>query len=136
MKIVAIDYGLKRIGVAISDAKQILAFPLATVAGGAKAIADLKTLLEGKRAEIERIIIGLPLLLNGKEGDMAILVKKFAASLQESIEIPVEFVDERFTSKLADQRLQENYLNRKERTAKLDTAAAVILLQGYLDRKP
>jgi len=84
---------------------------------------------------VERILVGFPVLLSGKEGDMAVLVKKFALTLEETFSLPVELIDERFTSRLADQQLKEIHLNRKERTAKLDTAAAAILLQAYLDGK-
>lgn len=134
-RIVAIDFGLKRIGIAISDSGQKIAFALATVPGGNNAVLNIKNALSDKSEDIERILVGFPLLLSGKEGDMAILVKNFAGKLEESLAIPTELIDERFTSKLADQSLKEIHLNRKERTAKLDTAAAIILLQGYLDGK-
>jgi putative Holliday junction resolvase len=66
---------------------------------------------------------------------MAGLVRTFAKNLEEAFHLPVELIDERFTSRMADQNLKEIHLNRKERTAKLDTAAAAILLQAYLDGK-
>jgi putative Holliday junction resolvase len=134
-RIIAIDFGLKRIGIAISDGGQKIAFPLETVAGGNGAMLNIKTALKDKLSEIEKILVGLPVLLNGKEGDMAILVKTFAKSLEDAFQLPVELIDERFTSRMADQNLKEIHLNRKERTAKLDTAAAAILLQAYLDGK-
>ncbi|HEV7736776.1 MAG TPA: Holliday junction resolvase RuvX [Chlamydiales bacterium] len=132
-RIVAIDFGIKRIGIAISDNGQTIAFPLATVSGGNNAVLNIKNALKEKLPDVERILVGFPVLLSGKEGDMAILVKKFAQTLEEAFALPVELIDERFTSRLADQHLREIHLNRKERTAKLDTAAAAILLQAYLD---
>jgi putative Holliday junction resolvase len=132
-RVVAIDFGLKRIGIAVSDSGQKIAFPLETVAGGAGAVLNIKTALKG--TDIEKILVGLPVLLNGKEGDMAGLVRTFAKNLEEAFHLPVELIDERFTSRMADQNLKEIHLNRKERTAKLDTAAAAILLQAYLDGK-
>jgi putative pre-16S rRNA nuclease len=134
-RIVAIDYGLKRIGIAISDAGQTIAFPLETVAGGKQAIQNIQAALKNRLAEVERILVGFPLLLNGKEGEMAGFVKQFAEALAKALSIPVELIDERFTSRLAEQSLKEIHLNRKERTAKLDTAAATVLLQAYLDGK-
>jgi putative Holliday junction resolvase len=134
-RIIAIDFGLKRIGIAISDSGQKIAFPLETVPGGAEAVLNIKKALKNKIGDIERILLGLPVQLNGKEGDMAGLVRTFAKSLEEAFHLPVELIDERFTSRMADQNLREIHLNRKERTAKLDTAAAAILLQAYLDGK-
>ncbi len=134
-RIVAIDYGLKRIGIAVSDAGQKIAFPLTTVPGGNKAIPNIQLALKDKLGEIEKILVGFPLLLSGREGELATLVKKFASALEAALALPVELIDERFTSKLADLHLKEIHLNRKERTAKLDTAAAAILLQAYLDRR-
>jgi len=134
-RIVAIDFGLKRIGIAISDERKTIAFPLATVAGGKDAIANVQKALREKGAPVELILIGLPVMLNGQEGDMVPLVKKFAEELHLALQIPIEWIDERFTSKLADQSLKKMDLNRKDRTAKLDTVAATILLQTYLDRK-
>jgi putative Holliday junction resolvase len=134
-RIVAIDFGIKRIGIAISDSGQTIAFPLATVPGGNNALSNIKNALKEKLSDVERILVGFPILLSGKEGDMAILVKKFSQTLEDAFSLPVELIDERFTSRLADQHLREIHLNRKERSAKLDTAAAAILLQMYLDGK-
>lgn len=134
-RIIAIDFGLKRIGLAISDHGQKIAFPLTTVEGGKKAVPNIQQALAKHLGEIERILIGFPILLSGKEGEMAGLVKKLGADLEQTLSLPVEFVDERFTSKLADQSLKEIHLNRKERTAKLDMSSATILLQNYLDGK-
>jgi putative Holliday junction resolvase len=83
--------------------------------------------------QVELILIGLPLRLNGQEGDMAIAVREFGKDLEQRNNIPIKFIDERFSSKLAEQSLKEIHLNRKERTEKMDTTAATILLQGYLD---
>lgn len=101
---------------------------------GKEAIANIQKALLDKPVEL--CLVGYPLLLNGKEGDMAGLVKNFAKLLEETLQVPVKLIDERFTSKMADLQLKEIHLNRKERTAKLDTAAAAILLQAYLDGRP
>ncbi len=133
-RIAAIDFGLKRIGIALSDERKKIAFPLETVAGGKKAIENIKKALGSRLKEVELILIGLPLLMNGQEGDMALAVKKFGAELEASLTIPVQTIDERLSSKMADRSMREFHLNRKERTEMIDTAAAAMLLQSYLDR--
>jgi putative Holliday junction resolvase len=131
MRIAAIDWGLKRIGIAVSDENKKIALPLKTVAGGKQGVSEVLKALAAK--EIELILVGLPLLLNGKEGDMTQAVRQFAKELELSCKIPIKFIDERFSSKLADQSLKEIHLKRKERKEMMDITAAVILLQGYLD---
>ena len=132
-RIVAIDFGLKRIGIAISDDRKKIAFPLETVPGGKRAVENIRKALGPKGNEVERILIGLPLLMSGREGDMALMVRKFAAELEKAFEVPVEPIDERLSSKIADQSLRAIQLNRKKRTENMDTTAAAILLQTYLD---
>jgi len=126
-RIVAIDYGLKRIGVAISDAGKKIALPLTTV-------PDFKSLEKALAPHsIEKILVGLPLLLSGKDSPMTTAARQFAAKLQTAMNVPVELVDERFSSKLADQSLREIQLKRKKRSETMDVTAATMLLQGYLD---
>lgn len=132
-RIAAIDYGLKRIGIALSDAGGRMAFPLLTVEGGRKAVANVIKALENKKEEIIRVIVGHPLLMNGREGDMALASRKFAEELQAAFSIEVVLWDERLSSAQADRNLRELSLNRKERASKIDTAAATLLLQSYLD---
>lgn len=130
-KIAAIDFGLKRIGIAISDANQKMALPLTTITGGLSAVVAL---LSQRKKEIEAIIVGLPLLLNGQKSDMAHLVEKFAQDLEKALEIPVVLVDERLSSKQADKELQRASYTRKQRTEVLDQMSAAILLESYLFR--
>jgi len=131
-RIAAIDFGLKRIGLAISDLGQKIAFPLETVEGGKEAIANIQKAL--KEHEIEKILVGLPLLLNGQEGEMAMVVKMFAQKLEHAFHLPVEYIDERLTSRMAQNLLKEIHLKRKKRTAKLDGESARLILQTYLDK--
>ncbi len=131
-RIAAIDFGLKRIGIALSDAGKKIALPLTTVEGGKKAIENIAQALHNK--DVELILLGLPILMNGKKGDMAELVEKFGASLEAALKIPILFRDERLSSKQADTGLREISLNRKERSAKIDVTAATFLLQTYLDQ--
>ncbi len=131
MRIAAIDWGAKRIGIALSDERKKVALPLLTVPGGKQGAAVVAKVLASKQVEL--ILVGLPLLLNGKEGDSAIAVKLFAKELETLSQTPIKLIDERFSSKIADQSLREIHLKRKSRTEKMDVTAATMLLQGYLD---
>ena len=132
-RIAAIDYGLKRIGIALSDPSRKIALPLATVEGGKKAIQNIAKALPLK--DVALILIGLPLLMSGQKGEMAEAVQKFARLLEDALGIPVHLFDERLSSKGAEASLKELSLNRKQRTEKLDMVAATLLLQSYLDQK-
>ena len=132
-RIAAIDYGLRRIGIAISDDQKKIALPLQIVPGGSQAIEAIQKAFAEKLPHIEKILIGLPLLLNGKEMALTAAVKQFAEQLHLALRIPIEFIDERLTSKWADSSLREIQLSRKQRTAKIDIAVATLLLQSYLD---
>ncbi len=132
-RIAAIDFGLKRIGIALSDPRGKLASPFKTVDGGKKGAVHVVEALRPYQQEIKTILIGLPLLMNGKEGDMAILVRTFAQELENLIHIPILLLDERLSSAQADRSLKELSFNRKKRSTKIDMAAATLLLQNYLD---
>jgi len=132
-RLAAIDFGLKRIGIALSDPTNFLASPFTTVEGGRNAVQNVANAL--KDHPISQILIGLPLLMNGKEGDMAHLVRIFAQKLEELTHIPILFIDERLSSAQADKILKERSFNRKQRSSKIDTTAATLLLQHYLDSK-
>lgn len=131
-RVAAIDFGLKRIGIAISDENKRIALPLTTVEGGKKAVANILAALKGK--EVEKFLIGYPLLMSGKKGEMAELVEKFAAELESISHIPVILQDERLSSKHAEASLREISMNREKRTEKIDMIAATFLLQSYLDQ--
>ena len=128
-RIAALDYGLKRIGVAISDERKMMALPLTTIHGGLKEVVDF---LGKRKKELETVVIGLPLLMNGKKGDMAVAVEAFAKKLEAALEIPVVLFDERLSSKHAEASLRETGQNRKQRSGKVDQTAAALLLQSYL----
>jgi len=132
-RIAAIDFGIKRIGIAVSDRERKIALPVSVVEGGKKAIQNIKAALPLK--EVDLILIGIPLEMNGQKGSMAETVEKFAKSLEDALEgISVLLVDERLSSKGADASLKELSLSRKARTQKLDMVAATLLLQTYLEK--
>lgn len=131
-RVAAIDFGLKRIGIAVSDKNRKIALPVDVVEGGKKAIQNIKASLPLK--EVDLILIGLPLEMSGKKGPMAAIVEAFAKTLHDALQITVVLIDERLSSKGADVRLKEIPLNRKERSEKIDMVAATLLLQTYLDQ--
>lgn len=141
-RIVAIDFGLARIGVAVSDESKMLASALTTVAGTKKMEETVKRLVaalekdqKDRGYEIEKVIVGMPFLMSGKTGLMADEVNHFISVLQKNISAPIETWDERLTSVQADRSLRESNLNRKKRAKVVDIVAAVIILQNYLDSK-
>lgn len=123
MKVLALDHGTVRTGVAVSDETATLARPLTVVArvGTEAGFSALLALLETERPE--RIVVGLPVSLGGGENQQARLARAFAARLAGAVDTPVELLDERFTTRLADQR---------GGSAARDARAAATLLEDYL----
>lgn len=130
-RVAAIDFGLKRIGIAVSDKNRKIALPVAMVEGGKKAIQNIKAALP--ILEVDLILVGLPLELSGKKGPMALMVEEFAKTLEEALSIKVLLVDERLSSKGAEVQLRGIPLKGKSRNEKIDIVAASLLLQTYLD---
>jgi putative Holliday junction resolvase len=133
MRILALDHGTKRIGVAVSDETKTIAQPLEYIL--AEPFADflerLKKILAEK--EIDLIILGLPRNMDGSYGPAAQKVETFAAALKTVITIPIKLLDERLTSKMANRILIQGNVRRDKRKEKVDKMAAAILLQSYLD---
>lgn len=129
----ALDFGERRIGIALSDELGIIATGIGTVPNDAMLQPMLLRLIT-ERA-VTRIVIGLPLTLAGTEGKMATLVHAFAGQLRAASGLPVHLLDERFTSSLAAQAIRDMGVGKKKRRdkGKVDEIAAVILLQGFLD---
>ena len=134
MRILGIDYGHRHLGIALSDDEKILASPL-PVYSRRNLDVDLAFLLGiVKENEVEQAIVGLPRNMNGSIGKMAKEVLSFAGKLQRKINIPVSTFDERMTTVEAERVLVETNLSRKRRKGLRDSIAAVLILQGYLDR--
>lgn len=141
-RIVGLDFGLARIGIAVSDERKIIATPLVTLKAERKVeqtVGKLMQQLEAHQKEysyqIEEIVIGLPLLMSGKMGFLADEVKIFIEALKQITSIPIITWDERLTSVQAERSLRESSLTRKKRSSLIDAVAAVIILQNYLDSK-
>lgn len=135
-RILGIDYGRARIGLALSDPKKIIASSLPTIKTKKTIEESVESLLkEVNLNEVEAIVIGLPLLLSGKESEMSLEVKKFAACLEEKSHLPVILWDERLTSKQVEKLLIEGGVKRKKRAQLADQMSALLILQSYLDRR-
>ncbi len=132
-RILGIDYGKKRIGLALSDERGVFASPLKCVLAGTNPHKSALHILSAvdPHLPLKAIILGLPLLLNGKEGEMAHHARLLSLALQESQTAPVLLWDERLTSAQAEKLL--SHMNRKKRAEHIDTMAASIILQSYLD---
>jgi putative holliday junction resolvase len=131
----AIDYGTKAIGVAISDELQLTVRPLTTIRRGRKKYAqviDEISSLVGEN-EIGVLAVGMPINMDGTRGEAAARVEKFVADLQNCLTIPIVIIDERLTSYEADRILRD--LGVSERRARSDEYAAAIILQDYLDQE-
>jgi len=132
-KILALDYGHKRTGVAVSDALGITAQARPTIC--TTSMKALWLALENiiVQDEISKIIIGLPINMNGSKGPMSLEVERFAELVRQRTEIPVEFWDERLTSHIAERAMIQGQTRRDKRKKKIDQLAAILLLQSYLD---
>ena len=133
-----IDFGRHRIGVAMSDPTGTLASPLDTLKRRPRKRPPLKALEELARAhEVRQLVVGLPLDLRGDESDWCREVRDTAGDLGRRLQMPVAFVDERFTSVQAQRAVRSNGLPRGERESKdrVDRAAAALILQTWLDAR-
>jgi len=125
-----VDYGTKRVGLAISDGLGLTARPLEVV-HRESAVARIGALIA--EYDVERVIVGLPTGLEGQAGVSVAGARQLGAEIESSSDVKVELVDERFTSRIAESALLESGMRRRERRATVDKVAAAIILQGYLD---
>ena len=131
-RVLGVDFGMKRIGLALSDPMKMIASPLKTVQAG-KTLEDTVDLIVKECDEIETIVVGLPLLLSGKDSDTTLMVRKFASTLEEKSGLPLVLWDERLSSKQVEKLMMEGGVSRKKRTKHVDTMSATLILQNYLD---
>jgi putative Holliday junction resolvase len=133
MRILALDHGTRRIGVAVSDELKMIATPLEYIP--AEPFADflkrLKEIIQEK--EVELLVIGMPRNMDGSYGPAALKVREFMNVLRETITIPLKPLDERLTTVQAQRFLIEGKVRRRDRKEKVDKTAAALLLQSYLD---
>lgn len=133
MRILALDHGTKRIGVAVSDEMKMIATPLEYILAEPFAgfLARLKEILREK--EVEMILIGMPRNMDGSYGPAALKVQEFVAVLKDAVTVPIKTLDERLTTVQAQRFLIQGNVRRDKRKEKVDKTAAAILLQSYLD---
>jgi len=133
MRILALDHGTVRIGVALSDELKMIASPLEFIP--AEPFADVLTRLKAliREKEVELIVIGMPRNMDGSYGPAAEKVREFATALKDALAIPLKMWDERLTSTQANRMMSEGGVKRDKRKEKVDGMAAAIFLQSYLD---
>ena len=134
-RILAIDYGRKRTGLAVTDDLQIIASGLATVPSS-ETIAFLSDYLSGEA--VERFVVGLPRQMNNSPSESVVFIESFIRTLEKKFPgIPVERTDERFTSKIAFQTMVSAGLKKKDRQNKalVDQVSATIILQSYMESR-
>lgn len=135
-RILGVDYGHARIGLALSDPRKVIASPLSTIEGSKNptvAAQKVAAEIQNKKLDIELIIIGLPLHLNGSESERSNEVRAFATALEKLSCLPVRLFDERLTSVQADRLMKSAEMTRKKRASSIDTVSSAILLQCFLD---
>ena len=132
MTALGIDYGEKRIGLAITDELEIIASPLATIPNDSNTLSELQRIVTERKADT--VVVGLPLNMDGTEGPQVKLSKTLAAAIGKLSGLPVHLHDERLTSHAADARLVGRDLTRKKKKARQDAVAAQVLLESFLDR--
>ena len=130
----ALDVGDRRIGIAYSDPLGISLNPLPFIENNEKVFEKLSKLI--KDYDVGTLVVGLPLTLKGEEGEQAKKTKKFVENLKNFIseDIKIEFIDERFTTALAEKHLKESS-KKSKRKKKLDSVSAMYILKTYLDRQ-
>jgi len=133
VRILGLDVGDVRIGVALSDETTTLATGILTLTrvGPRKDVQAIRDLVGERGAG--QVVVGVPWRLDGSLGPQGEKVMAFVEALRRSLSVPVETWDERFTTVVADERLAEAGIRRRERKSKIDKAAAAVILQGYLD---
>jgi putative Holliday junction resolvase len=135
MRVMGLDIGERRIGVALSDPLSILAGPLTVIESITKEVAVKQVIDLARENGVECIIVGMPRSLDGSLGKQAQAVQSFVDLLEESIDIPVVTWDERLSTVAADRTMLEMGMKRDKRKKHRDSLAAAFILQGYLDRE-
>ena len=136
MRILALDHGTVRIGVALSDELKMFATPLEFIPAERfdGVLGRLREILAEKQVEL--VLVGMPRNMNGSYGPAAEKVREFVAALRAAITVPLQLVDERLSSVHAQKLLSQSGKSSKQQRGKVDQTAAAILLQSYLDNQP
>lgn len=131
MNVLCFDFGLKRIGVAIGSTESGIAFARETLMNDAVFFEKLKVLLEAEK--IEKILVGVPYKRDGSDGDIQRPLQDFVRALKQRFGLPVELIDERYTSKIAAEKLHAVGMKAREQKGILDSVAAQVMLQEWME---
>ncbi len=132
MRYLAIDYGGRRTGLAICDAQETIASPLAVLQGQKDLVAQIARIVASEG--VGGIVLGLPLNMDDSEGPQAKLVRAFAQKLGAALPLPIHFQDERLSSFAASEKLDVAEYSRSRKKERLDAVAAAEILQAFLER--
>ncbi len=133
MRLIGIDWGEARVGVAVSDPLNITAQPVGALANGPDLMTKMKEIVD-KFAPV-KLVIGLPKQMNGRLGPAAEKVKTFYDAIRSNIPVEVEMWDERLTTKIAQRSMVGSGMSHRKQRSVIDAAAAAIMLQSYIDAK-
>lgn len=131
-RILAIDYGVKRIGIAISDPLKIFSIPLITLNNDPNLWTEIKKIFN--KYNIKEVVVGLPLREDGAKSKITVQVEKFALEFEKELKIKTQFIDERYSSAIAWEHIIEGVPSKKKRRNKslIDKKAAAVILDDYL----
>jgi putative Holliday junction resolvase len=133
MKLLGVDFGLKRVGLALAEARGRVVLPLATIERTTREALFGEILRLVREHAVDRIVVGLPLDLEGRQTLTTRQARNFAESLARRVDLPVDFADERLSSFEAEDRLREAGLHGEKLQGKLDGQAAALILENYLE---
>jgi len=132
-RVMALDVGERRIGVALSDTTRVLATPLTTLRAASRAAAIKQIAALVVKHEAVVLVVGLPLTLNGEIGPQAQIVQAFVEELRQLVDLPIHLIDERLTSVAAERMMIDLGIRAEQRKARIDEVAASIILQDFLE---
>lgn len=134
-RLLGIDYGEVRIGIAVTDPLGIFAYPLVTLNNDKNLFVELKKIIS--EYDVEKIILGFPVKENNEKTKLTEKIEKFKNKLEQEFQILVEFIDERYSSAIASERILQSVKSKKKRRNKglIDQNAAAVFLQDFLDSK-
>jgi putative Holliday junction resolvase len=135
LRVLAVDPGSRRVGLAVSDPTGTIAQPLATLAAEPRSTLPARIAEAAREHEATRIVIGLPLRMDGSYGPEAKAARVLASEVRKASGMPVELEDERLTTAAAERTLISGGVRREKRRTTVDGVAATLLLQSHLDRK-
>lgn len=134
MKVLAVDYGSRRIGLAVGNSVTRVATPLGQVAAGNRKVVLDEIVKRVGEFEVERIVVGYPLNMDGSRGPACAAVERFVGFLRRRLATPIDLVDEKLSSFAAEERAKEMEPDFRKRKSFLDSMAAQVILQNYFER--